>query len=326
MELTQSPAVDDLELITDSPDFGMPPRDEQGRFTAEETPEPAAPPAEPEPEPVPEPVAEAPAEEPVPEPEPAPQPESRKDSPEDLARKKVPYTRFKEALDKEKAKRHVLEERLREAEARVQQADTVDIDDAQLTRLGDLLIEGKTQEYATGLKAILQSAVQTGVKLATEKAVAQQTVQQVAMSAEAERAQAAAEWAAKYEVFNPQAPGFDEGLTSEAIALRDAYESRGFSPSEAIARAVQTLARAYELDGPAEAAPAPAAPVPAPAERRPITQKKLAAAAQQPPPAQGIGELDAAPSLLKRISEMSVEEFDKLSEDDLEKLRWGTGR
>jgi len=322
--MTQSPDVDDLELITDSPDFGMPPRDEQGRFTAEAPAEEPAPEAVPEPEP----VAESPEPEPVPEPEPEPEPapepapESKKDSPEDLARKKVPYTRFKEALDREKAKRQVLEDRLREAEARVQQADTVDIDDAQLTRLGDLLIEGKTQEYATGLKAILQSAVQSGVKLATEKAVAQQTVQQVAMTAEMERQQAAEQWAAKYEVFNPQSPGFDEGLTSEAIALRDAYESRGFSPSEAIARAVQTLARAYELDPP-EAAPTP---VPAPVERRPTTPKKLAAAAQQPPPAQGIGELDAAPSLLKRISEMSVEEFDQLSEADLERLRNGTYR
>jgi hypothetical protein len=318
LEVSQSPDVSDLNLVTDQPGFGMQPRDDSGRFTpAEPVAEEPAPEPEPEPEvaPEPEPVAEPDAEK--------PEAAHKRDTPEELARKKVPYTRFKEALDKEKEKRRALEERLQAAEARMQQSDTVDIDDTQLTRLGDLLIEGKTVEYAAGLKQILQSAVQTGVKIATEKAVAQQTVQQVAMTAEMERAQAAEQWAMKYDVFDPRSENFDEGLTSEAIALRDAYESRGFTPSEAIGRAVQTLARAYELDLPGEEAPPAAVPAP---DRKPITQKKLAAASLQPPVAQGVGELDTAPSLLKRVSEMTQDEFDALPEAELEKLRNGIYR
>ena len=316
---------DSLDLVTDQPGFGLQPRDDMGRFAKTDEPEEPAPEPVPEPEPASEPVAD-----PEPEPlaaeapeapaEPDAPPHGRKDSPEELARKKIPYSRFKEALDKERAKRQVLEERLRAAEQRIQQPDEIGIDDTQLTKLGDLLIEGKTEEYARGLKAVLQSAVQTGVKIATEKAVAQQTFEQVAMSAEQERAQAAAEWSAKYAVFNPQSEAFDAGITQEAIALRDAYEAQGFTPREAIGRAVQMLARAYELDAPDEApAPAPAAPAPRP----PVAQKKLAVAATQPPTAQGVGELDTAPTLLKRISEMSQEEFDALPEAELEKLRNG---
>lgn len=320
LELSQSPDVSDLNLVTDQPGFGMQPRDDNGRFAPPESAvaEPAL-----EPEPAPEPEAE-PEAEPVAELE-AEKPDAahKRDTPEELARKKVPYTRFKEALDREKEKRRAVEERLQAAEARMQQSDMVDIDDTQLTRLGDLLIEGKTVEYAAGLKQILQNAVQTGVKLATEKAVAQQTVQQVAMTADMERAQAAEQWAMKYDVFNPRSENFDEGLTSEAIALRDAYESRGFTPSEAIGRAVQTLARAYDLDAPEEAAPPAPAPVLAP---KPTTQKKLAAASLQPPAAQGVGELDTAPTLLKRISEMTQDEFDALPEVELEKLRNGIYR
>lgn len=320
LEVSQSPDVSDLQLATDAPGFGLEPqpRDEQGRFTAtEEESAPVEAPVEaPAPEPAPEP-------EPEPEPAPEPKPEHKRDSPEELAKKKIPYSRFKEALDKEKEKRRALEERLRAAEERIQQPDEIAIDDTQLTRLGDLLIEGKTEEYARGLKAVLQSAVQTGVKIATEKAVAQQTFEQVAMSADQERAQAAAEWGARYEVFNPQSEAFDPGMTQEAIALRDAYEAQGFTPREAIGRAVQMLARAYELDPPDVA---PAAPSPAPAPRAPVAQKKLAVAASQPPTSQGVGELDTQPTMLQRIANMTVEEFDKIPEAELEKLRQGMYR
>lgn len=320
MELTQSASVADLNLATDAPGFGLidlddapaetpvdePARDAEGRFTTEEE----APVAE-------EAVEEAVAEEPA--------PDRPKDSPEDLSRKKIPYPRFKEAVEKERAKARVLEDRLRAAEERLSRADTVDIDDAELTKLGDLLIEGKTVEYASGLKNVIANAVQTGVKIATERAIAAQTRESAEMTVENERQQAADQWAAQYPVFDPQSEQFDQSLTEEAVALRDAYESRGFSPAEALGRAVLAVTTLYGLNADQEAAAvAPPSPI---APRQPLKQK-MAAAAQQPPmvPGTGAGTVDKPQTLLQKIATMTSDEFDRLSEADLDQLRNGIGR
>lgn len=319
---------DDLNepLATDS----LPPRDEQGRFTAKDD----APPAEDteaadqsadESVPAEEPVAEEPAateeppvEEPVAEEPPAEEPVEEPvedDKSDKLAKQKVPYERFKQAVEKERAKKEQLERELQSLRSKLDEQDSVEVTEEELNALGDLLIEGKTQDYAKGMKDILEKVFQKGVITATERAKAVAKMETTEERIARERVEAATRWQAEYPEFDPNSEVFDEDLLMEAVALRDAYESQGFSPSAAIERAVKRLA-------PAREAPAPA-PAPAPKPRPSTVPQKMQTAQAQPPMPSGHGEPDKPVSLLDRIAQMTDEEFDALSESDLEKIRRG---
>ena len=317
---------DDLDtLATDSI-----PRDELGRFTSptEGDDVPTDPSAEPDagdgvgdpadPSAAPaEPPAPA-ADEGQPDPVPEPGPDALAEPPVDdkLKDQKVPYKRFKEAVTKEREARAAAEKELAELRARLGETPDVDVSEAELDELGNLLIEGKTAEYGKGMKNILTKVFQAGLQAATERARDVTRIETAAEREAREMQEAAQRWAREYPTFDPASPSFDADMLEEALALRDAYMDRGMSPSAAIERAVKRIA--------GDLTPAAPAPAPAPASARPNTvPQKIAAAAQQPPVPAGTGEYDQPRSLLSKIAEMSDEDFDKLSEADLEMLRRG---
>jgi hypothetical protein len=307
---------DDLDtpLATDTEGFGLPPRDEAGRFVTPESEPETTEAVEPEAvEPVTE-IIETPEAEPEPPPEAAELTEPEPEPDDKLAKQKVPYSRFKEAVSKERAKREAAEQELNQLRAQLEDRPDVDISEDELNNLGDMLIEGKTQDYAKGMKSILQKVYAAGLEAATERAAVTTKLETAADRVSRERMESAAKWQAEYPQFDPEHAAYDEDLLMEAVALRNAYESQGFSPLAAIERAVLRLVEAKPTLVPKTVAK-PTRPSTVPG--------KIAASAAQPPLTAGQGDLDRPVSLLDRIPPMTDEEFDNLSDAYLEKLRRG---
>jgi hypothetical protein len=112
---------------------------------------------------------------------------------------------------------------------------------------------------------------------------------------------------------NPDSDVYDEGLVTEIAEIADAFERQGKSPAVA-------LERALDLIKPEGWGEAPAAPKPAP--RKTDIKRNVEAAKSQPPRMETGGNSDAAGMGNKiDVMKLSESEFEKLTEDQLAKLR-----
>lgn len=285
-------------------DLGTPDPAARGDILPSDTPEEPA--AEPE-KPVDEPgTPAAEAETPAAEPE-KPQPESPL----------IPKSRFDEVNERRKA----AEAKLRELEERAKAQDPANVVDFDF--------KGKEKAY---MDAVLDGDVDKALAIRDEIRVAEQALfQQMTEKAEqtARRAakqdikleQTIAELTSKYTVFDPDSDTYDDDLTREALAFQKTFISEGYDPDKALRKAVTYVAKIHDLQE-AGAAPAPqglqaAAAAPAAPSRAQI-EAKTRMAAQQPPMNPTAGkdvprELD--------IMQMSDDEFEKLSPDEIRKFR-----
>lgn len=175
-------------------------------------------------------------------------------------------------------------------------------------------------------EAIKEGDADTAAKLMRESRVIQQQQLQQALQGTRQSASEATIQQIQYDNFltraeqaipaiNPDSDSFDEGLVTEIVELADAFERQGKSPVVALERALDYI----KPEG--WGAPAPA-PTPAPAPRKTDVKRNVDAAKAQPPRMETGGNSDAAGVSNKLdIMKLSDAEFEKLTEDELAKLR-----
>lgn len=235
----------------------------------------------------------------------------------------IPKGRFDEAIRKEREKTAAVTRERDAALARLSGDITVDAPDlTELKALGELLLDGKTDEYAAKMAAMLQASARAGAQAAVSRSDATTMYAMTEQALLQERMSAAAEIQAAYPVFDPDSASFDDSILNEALMLRDSYEQQGFTPRAAIERAAFMVAAVNGL------APVTGQePVPVPAQvskpgklpERTVADK-IKLAAGQPPAMPGRTETEA-PTIQSRLASMTDEEFDALPESELNKLR-----
>jgi len=227
---------------------------------------------------------------------------------------RIPKQRFDEVNERRKA----AERRAQELERQLSMRDpqrVVDFDfDAKEEQYAQLVLDGDL-EKAKAVRREIRSAEQAAFEaLADERAnraremtKAEMVFQQTVMNLNA-----------AFPMFDPDQPEvYDKELVDEALELHAGFVNRGYAPADAIQRAVQYVAAIRGLQ-PVNGQVAPPAEAAAPKAKKPDIQKKLDAAAKQPPKQAGRGmreegEID--------FSSLSEEEFDALPESKVRALR-----
>ena len=247
-----------------------------------------------------------------PEPEVAPEPDQ-----------KVPLSR----LNKEISKRQALEERLQQLESNLQQQPAeierqdVQIDPAAFAKMSEALLDGKSDDamgvFAEMMKSVANTAAHNAVAESQQYANKVSQVN-IAQSTQAELLQQTAhEMVETYSILNDQSPDFNGDALQTVIDMRDDFIASGrFHPHVALERA----AKLVMMDHGVFPNQAPVAPVAAPLVKKVDVAAKVAKAAQQPAriggdPSSGGGQ----PKL--DIGTMTDDDFDKLSADQLRRLR-----
>jgi hypothetical protein len=272
------------------------------RGDALETPKP-----EREPEPEPDAEVESDAEgEPEAEPEADPTPEALR------ADHRIPKQRFDEVNERRKA----AERRAQELERQLAMRDPQRVSkfdfDAKEEQYAQLVLDGDL-EKAKVIRREIRAAEQAAFEaLADERAHRAREMTKAEMTFQ----QTVSRLNSTFPMFDPEQPEiYNKDLVDEALELHAGFMNRGYAPADAIERAVYYVAAARGLQ-PASSDVAPT-PVKAPV-KKPDIQKKLDAAAKQPPKQAGRGMREEADV---DFSSLSEEEFDALPESKIRALR-----
>ncbi len=121
-----------------------------------------------------------------------------------------------------------------------------------------------------------------------------------------------------YPQFVEGSPEYDRDLVEEVLDMHSAYVAKGKRPSEAMAKAASYVLRANGLLTDEVETPSP------PETKKTDVKKNVEVAAKQPPPLSGNVGIDSAKAgVTKRmdVMAMSIEDFERLGEKDLESLR-----
>lgn len=264
--------------------------------------EPAVEPAETPPEP------EAPVAE-TSEPE-APAPEA------ETAEPRIPKSRF----DQVNERRKLAEQRMRELEAELEASkrlseappEVFDFDTAEQQYM-EAVVDGefdKAKQIRTQIRTAERNALaQQALKLRDEATAGAR--QSLALDAEIAALQA------DFPIYDPEAEGYNEELTNEALDIhRGLIASGKYSPQQAIRKAAELVAKANGVSALSTAVDEPAPKAPA-RDTKPNFAQKVAAANAQPPRAAGRGKADGQRS----VAEMTEDEFASLPESTKRKLR-----
>jgi hypothetical protein len=247
------------------------------------------------------------------------EPKEGEEEPQKERAKYIPRARFDKAQEKAKAREEALQHRIRELEqgkmTQQQSADLTalrtEIDELQ-DKYEDLLLDGKKAE-AKALRAQIRDREEALVDFkaqTTSQAFRDQTLDQLKY----ESALAAAE--ASHPELNPDHESFDPALTDEVAELMEAYLARGYRRQAALERAVRYVVGAAKPTNEREDTRL--------ARDRAAREKSAAANSKQPQSMAKVGiDSDRAGKSDKGpdITRMSQEQFAKLDEETLAKLR-----
>ena len=195
---------------------------------------------------------------------------------------------------------------------------------AKRQRVLELTIDGKTAEAAQ-----LQTEVDAEIyQMARAEAKTQMEGEFSRQSEENRFKAAVAELEETYDFLDSTSDNFDRVLTADVTALRDVYIQRGFSPADALTEAAEKILKierpelfvTAENDSSADEVPKKPEPKPKQPARAPAVEKNIRSAAAQPPRSQGESTRTEQAAPLN-IFELSEDDFDRLSEKDLAKLR-----
>jgi len=209
-----------------------------------------------------------------------------------------------------------LEELRAKLEAEEQAKKQIDFDfKAKEKEYMEAVLDGETDK-ALAIREEIREAERKQFELELE----QRTSQAVEISkAEIELKETIEAAQSTYPVFDANSDKFDQELTAEALDLFESFKLKGYEPADAMRRAVRYVVRANGLEiGDKPAAQAPAAQRRQPA--KPTTEqveKKLEQASRQPP----AGTPNRAEDRTPNIFELSEEDFDKLSREELARIR-----
>jgi hypothetical protein len=231
----------------------------------------------------------------------------------------IPKSRFDEINERRKA----AEAKLRELEAREKAADPANVVDFDFKgkekAYMDAVLDGDTDKALT-IRDEIRIAEQSLFQQMTQKA--EQTARTAAKQ-DIKLEQTISELTSKYPTFDPDHADYSDDLTREALSFQRTFISDGYDPDKALRKAVAYVAKIHDLTE-AGAAPAPQglqAAAAAPATPKPTqaqVEGKMRVAGQQPPVVPSAGK-DAPRGV--NIMEMSDEEFEKLSPDEIRKFR-----
>ena len=233
----------------------------------------------------------------------------------ETAQKHVPYSRFREVVERRKA----AEARAAELEELAKKAAGKPDDEAEAEQQLNALYEQVEEARADGdTKAA--AALQRQIDAMNADRLRAQSV----MAARRESVAAAqvdqynhllGVLEAKVPELNPDAAEFDARLVSEIQFQVEAHEKMGLSAPDALRRAASLLLKNDPFDGGA-AKPAAKAPV-APLRKKVDVEKNAAAAARTPPR----GDRSEAVQTAKiDVAKLTDEEFDALPESKLREL------
>lgn len=243
---------------------------------------------------------------------------------------RIPLSRHKEILEKEREQRAVLERQL----AQFQKGDQIADMNAELTAAENAIIKME-KDYATLLtdgevekaSALMQQIRKTERDMAEAKSDMKIHAAEVRATERARYNTAVERIESAFPSLNPDHEDFDEAVTAEVMELQDAYKMKGLTPTAALQKAVKMLVepRTTRQEIATTAKPHVSDKDIA-AERKKDAATKTAAALGKTPPSLartgmnsdklGGGALDAA-----AVMKMSQKEFAQLSEADLARMR-----
>ena len=234
----------------------------------------------------------------------------------------VPKARFDEVQRKSRDKITALEARLKSLETTKHletdqgKLETLEQEiEAEQDKYEDLLMEGELQQarairksYSAKQKELNNLTLQTNSQL-TSSAAVEQTRFDIKL----------AQFEATHPEINPDADEFDESVAEEVAEVLSAFKARGYTATAALHKAVH-----YVLPEISESAPRKDPNVIK--EQRNIKARKKVArlVKNSPPDLRGKGkdsDKGGKDDGLPKVSKMSMEQFDKLSEAQLRELR-----
>ena len=245
----------------------------------------------------------------------------------------IPLSRHKEILEAERGRREALEQQL----SKFQQGQQVAATNDEITQLEDKLIS-KEAEYN---KAVTDGEVDKANTLMREIRMLDRDIGSKRMTMDIQAAEARAVERVRYDTLvermeeaypqlNPEHDDFDKTKTAEVLELKAAYQATGYTPSQALQKAIKLVmppkTKAQEVA--AETTPRVSAEdaAKAKAEARALEQRKKNAdvAGKQPPATSKVGQdhdkLGGQISA-KDVLKMSQEDFMKLDDKTLAAMR-----
>lgn len=247
---------------------------------------------------------------------------------EDKKPKMVPHARMKEAVEKERKVREATEKRAQEAEDKLKESQRgVDVDKLN-TEIDDLeeAIDKATAdnkpEEKKALRKQLRDKMQT---LARAEAVAL-SAQATAMAVERVRYDSLVErLEVSHPQMNPDSDDYDEESVAEVVELKEAYEAKGLSSTEALKKAVKYV---YKAEAKKEAAKEEETEETDETEevqerREKAVRRAEQIKAKQPAQADKAGKASdkVGGGIAKNIQKLSDDEFDKLDPKEVARLR-----
>lgn len=132
-----------------------------------------------------------------------------------------------------------------------------------------------------------------------------------------------------FPTLNPDHDEYDEELMAEVVELKDAYQIKGFTPTQALQKAVKALVEPRTTRQEMATSSTPRVnDKDVAAERKKDAVGRTAAAVGKTPPSLARTGTDSdrmgGPADIHAVMKMSQAEFAKLSEDQLAKLRGDT--
>lgn len=294
-----------------------------------------APAAKTEPEPKAEPKAEIPEDEDV-DPE-NPDGEDPEAKTEDKPKKKdqrIPLSRHKEMLEKERAKRAELEQKLQQYQRGGEVAEL----NENITKAEDKIVSLE-KEYA---KLLADGEVEKASTLMSQIRNLERQVVEAKSDMKIAAAEARATERARYNIalerieqaypeLNPDHDDYDEELMQDIVDLKSSYEARrGLTPTAAMQKAVEKLlgARTKSQEKAIDTTPRvtekDVAKEVKEERKKEAVKKTLEAVGKQPPNAAKVGlDSDKAGGALnaRDVIKLNQDDFSKLSDEMLAKMR-----
>lgn len=246
---------------------------------------------------------------------------------------RIPLNRHKEILAKERAQREALEQKL----AQYQQGQQLAQTNEDLTKMEDS-ITAMEKQYN---KLLADGEVDKASELMSKIRRAERDVVETKAEMRAQAAEIRARESARYDIvlerieesypqLNQDADEYDPELVTDVVDLKAVYEKRGNPPSKALQMAVKKLLGQESRDQKQATEVAPrvtekdVAKAVKDERKKDASGKAADANKRQPPSAKDVGmDSDKAGGGLtpKDVMNMSQEEFAKLTEEQLRKLR-----
>lgn len=243
----------------------------------------------------------------------------------------VPQKRMKEAVEKERKAREATEAKLKAAEDKIEEGNR-GVDLKKLTEeiegleddLDKAIADNKPEDKKR-IRALLRDKMQT---MARAEAAAM-SAQATALAVERVRYDALVERLEKdYPVMNPDSDDYDEAVVAEIVEMKEAFEAKGISSSDALKKAAKYVIKPVEKkqddetddDAEGEDAAAKKAEV---KRREAAAQKGLDAKKRQPSSADKGGKPSDknGGGIREKMDKLTDDEFDKLDPKEVARAR-----